>query len=55
MDSNVAKKLESSAAKKYMSMLLLGYGTDMNYLEIRISQFHSDIHHLIRKLKKSAS
>ena len=52
MDRNVAKKLESSAAKKYMSMLLLGYGTDMNYLEIRISQFHSDIHHLIYKLKK---
>ena len=51
MDSNVAKKLESGAAKKYMSMLLLGYGTDMNYLEIRISQFHSDIHHLIQKMK----
>ena len=55
MDSNVAKKLESSAAKKYMAMLLLGYGTDMNYLEIKIGQFHSDIHHLIHKLKKSTS
>ena len=55
MDINVAKTLDSSTSKKYISLLLLSYGTDINYLEIKLNQFHSDIHHLIQKLKTSTS
>ena len=54
MDSNVAQKLATNTAKKYLSLLLLGYGTDLSYLETRISQFHADIHHLIQKMKRSS-
>lgn len=54
MDNNIAAILNSPTAKKYIGMMLLGYGTDMKYVEAKTDQFHSDIHHLIKKLKPSS-
>ena len=53
MDKNVATILESPTAKKYINMMLLGYGTDNKYVEAKLEHMHSDIHHLIKKLNPS--
>ena len=51
MDADIATAMDSTSSKKYISLLLLGYGTDIKHLEAKINQFHTDIHHLITKLK----
>ena len=51
MDVDIATAMDSASSKKYISLLLLGYGTDIKHLEAKINQFHTDIHHLITKLK----
>ena len=50
MDQTFATLLDSTSTKKYVNIMLLSYGTNMDYLEAMIWQLHSDIPHLIQRL-----
>ena len=53
MDCEVLKRVEDSSCKKYLSMLLMSYGADENFLDVIVELCHSDIDDLLIKMRDS--
>ena len=49
-DKRILAEMDLASSKKYLNMMLLGYGTGLEFLELFLDTLHSDFKTIISKL-----